>query len=364
MQNTILRRVSLIAAVSLAGVGHAAAQGSFFDGLDSQSALFQKADGWTNGAPFYCGWRADRVNFSGGIMTLTLSNASCPSGCSNIPYGSGEYRTVAKYGYGRFEARFKAAKASGTVAASLFTYTGPSTGTPWDEIDIEILGKDTTKMQTNYYTNGVGGKEVMINLGFDASAGFHTYAFEWTSTAIRWYVDGNLVHTETGSKGPLPTNPGQIMVNLWPGTGVDSWLGPFSYTGALQAQYDYISYSPIATPTPTNPPTATPTATVRPTARPTARPTVRATATATARARATATATARARATATATATATPTTARPTPTSGGAPAWAPGVAYSVGQLVTYNGIVYRTLQAHTSQVGWEPPYVPALWAVN
>ncbi|WP_019006002.1 carbohydrate-binding protein [Cohnella laeviribosi] len=41
--------------------------------------------------------------------------------------------------------------------------------------------------------------------------------------------------------------------------------------------------------------------------------------------------------------------------------WAPGVAYSVNDQVTYNGVVYRCIQAHTSLTGWEPPNVPALW---
>src|SRR5947207_8676653 len=44
-------------------------------------------------------------------------------------------------------------------------------------------------------------------------------------------------------------------------------------------------------------------------------------------------------------------------------AWAPNVAYAVNDTVTYNGIVYYCIQAHTSQVGWEPPNVPALWGV-
>ena len=45
-------------------------------------------------------------------------------------------------------------------------------------------------------------------------------------------------------------------------------------------------------------------------------------------------------------------------------AWAPNTAYSVGQLVTYNGSIYKCIQAHTSQVGWEPPNVPALWGLQ
>jgi beta-glucanase (GH16 family) len=245
--------------VGISAVVPSAGAADFFDTLDSHNtSLFEMADGWTNGSPFNCGWRADHVTFSGGIMTLRLDNVGCPGGCSGKPYASGEYRTAANYGYGRIEARFKAAKAAGTVAASLFTYTGPSAGDPWDEIDIEILGKDTTKMQTNYFTDGVGGHESIIDLGFDASTAFHTYAFEWTPSAIRWYVDGNLVLTENGSRGPLPTHPGKIMVNMWPGTGVQGWLGRFSYSGPLYAQYDYIQYTADAgggpAPTPTAPP--------------------------------------------------------------------------------------------------------------
>src|SRR5689334_24923904 len=43
------------------------------------------------------------------------------------------------------------------------------------------------------------------------------------------------------------------------------------------------------------------------------------------------------------------------------PNWAPNTAYAVGALVMYQSIEYKCIQAHTSQVGWEPPNVPALW---
>ena len=36
----------------------------------------------------------------------------------------------------------------------------------------------------NYFRNGVGGHEKMIDLGFDASDDFHTYAFEWHKDKI------------------------------------------------------------------------------------------------------------------------------------------------------------------------------------
>ena len=50
-----------------------------------------------------------------------------------------------------------------------------------------------------------------------------------------------------------------------------------------------------------------------------------------------------------------------TETVGGVPEWEPGVDYAVGDQASYDGTVYDCIQAHTSQVGWEPPNVPSLW---
>ena len=41
--------------------------------------------------------------------------------------------------------------------------------------------------------------------------------------------------------------------------------------------------------------------------------------------------------------------------------WQPNTAYVVGDVVTFQGPRYSCRQSHTSQVGWEPPNVPALW---
>ncbi len=39
-----------------------------------------------------------------------------------------------------------------------------------------------------------------------------------------------------------------------------------------------------------------------------------------------------------------------------------GTAYSVGDRVLYNSILYKCLQAHTSQSTWNPADAPSLWA--
>ena len=42
--------------------------------------------------------------------------------------------------------------------------------------------------------------------------------------------------------------------------------------------------------------------------------------------------------------------------------WRENEPYSVNDRVNYDGILYKCLQAHTSQAGWYPPAAPSLWA--
>ena len=44
------------------------------------------------------------------------------------------------------------------------------------------------------------------------------------------------------------------------------------------------------------------------------------------------------------------------------PDWAAGQDYPVGFKVQRGGALYKVLQAHTSQTGWEPENAPSLWA--
>ena len=46
------------------------------------------------------------------------------------------------------------------------------------------------------------------------------------------------------------------------------------------------------------------------------------------------------------------------------PKWQVGKAYAVGKRVLYLGVLYKVIQAHTSQAGWEPDIAPSLFAKN
>lgn len=215
--------------------GHVYAE--FTDGMP---VGWECADGWCNGSMFNVTWRKKNVTFNDGKMQLIIDIDSTPK--DEVSYSGGEFRSSKFYGYGRYEVSMKAIKNDGVVS-SFFTYTGPSDNNPWDEIDVEILGKDTTKVQFNYFTDSEGNHEYMHELGFDASEDFHIYAFEWYEDKIIWYVDGIEVHRATEN---IPVTESKIMMNAWCGKGVDGWLNAFDDTNMpLTAEYEWIRFTPF-----------------------------------------------------------------------------------------------------------------------
>lgn len=207
--------------------------------FDAVSGVFECSDGWTNGSMFNCTWRKANVDFSDGSMKLKIDLDGNGEGA--IPYSGAEFRSKDFYGYGMYEVVMKPIKNDGVVS-SFFTYTGPTDQNPWDEIDIEFLGKDTTKVQFNYYTDGKGNHEYLYDLGYDASEEFHTYGFDWQADKITWYVDGKAVYS---AEKNIPSTPGKIMMNVWPGKGVDGWLKAYDGTTPLTAEYKSADYREV-----------------------------------------------------------------------------------------------------------------------
>ncbi len=201
---------------------------------------FEAAHGWTNGNPFNVNWYNKNVTFENGCLQLIIDRD--PTNANDVPYSGGEFRSKNFFGYGRYECSMKAIKNDGTVS-SFFTYTGPSDNNPWDEIDFEVLGKDTTKVQFNYFRDGKGEHEYMYDLGFDASKDFHVYSFEWHKDCIIWYVDGKEAHRVNES---IPVTKAKIMMNAWAGKNVDEWLKPFKDNKLpLVAEYEWIKFTPF-----------------------------------------------------------------------------------------------------------------------
>ena len=225
---------------------------------------WEKAN-WTNGNMFNCWWDPENITFNesgNSLMKMKIcqnSDSSHKLDGNVMDYNGAELRTTGTYGYGYYEVRMKPCKASGTNS-SFFLYTKDDEhNIEWNEVDIEFITKDMgdgrglrSIPQFNFFIDNAGqGHEFLYtDLEFDASTAFHVYGIEYAADHISWYVDGKKVYTATGceegdhnhAQGSLPRHKMQIMVNFWPGTGVDDWLGHFDYSAPLYAEYDYIKF--------------------------------------------------------------------------------------------------------------------------
>ena len=207
----------------------------------------------------------------------------------------------------------------------------------------------------------IAGRLQTLQGGVDPTHGdaFHTYVVDWTPQAIVWSVDGR------PALRLLPSTPGEGMVLVLnfatDGTKSARMLVDFVHvTVSGRAHPGHGSASrpgtwpsgwpsdwPTGWPAPSTSASASdaPTSDAPTSASPTAAP---------------------------------PTTASPDPSSSSAsPApsattvspsptvkatqWKPFTDYAVGDLVTYQGVTYRVLEAHTSLPGWEPTALPNLF---
>jgi beta-glucanase (GH16 family) len=217
--------------VTVAGNG-----GSHYESTLDKKLIFKdySLSDWANGGIFNCVFTPNNVQFENGVMRLAIDKNS--NGYTGAEYASDDY-----YGFGLFQVRMKPIKNDGVIT-SFFTYTGPSDGTDWSEIDIEFLGNDTTKVQFNYYNKDNEGHEFLYDLGFDASEEFHTYAFCWSTNAIRWFVDGEEAYVANYN---VPQIPGKVMMDVWPARDSDNWVGEYDGTTPLYAYYDWFSYDRV-----------------------------------------------------------------------------------------------------------------------
>lgn len=221
------------------------------DWSEGEAPAVFESDGWTNGSPFNTQWTANNVIYDNGVAKLTITDNPNGSEETFTEYYGGEMRTYQYFGYGDYEVSMKPSNKPGT-ASTFFTCTGsydtnPHTGqpNPWDEIDIEFLGEDTTKVQFNYYVNGVGGHEYMYDLGFDASEDFHTYGFRWTEDYITWFVDGKPVYRVNATESsPMPSTAGRVLMNYWCGSSAaENWMGKFENPDDKGPEYQWVKTS-------------------------------------------------------------------------------------------------------------------------
>lgn len=212
---------------------------SFRDDFDNfDRSRWYVADGWANGEHQNCVWSSKELDLADGILTLSFQKREM----QNRDYACAEIQTHQRFGYGTYEARFKTDTGPG-INAAFFTYIGPTNGAPHDEIDFEVLTRDTSGVDVNTYVTGKprNGSRVDVSGGTDTD--FNDYAFVWEKDRLRWYVNGELMHEAT-EPAELPSNPQKIFFSLWGSDTLNDWMGTFEDPGRkLTMEVDWVAYT-------------------------------------------------------------------------------------------------------------------------
>lgn len=228
-------------ATTVANAQDGASGASFVDNFNTlDHSRWYVSDGWSNGGFQNCTWSKDEVGVSDGMLAIRYTKRQA----KDRDYACGEIQTKRRFGYGTYEARMKAVAGSGLNSA-FFSYIGPTQHQPWDEIDFEVLGKDTAHVQLNQYISGKGHNEKLIEVPGGADHGFNDYAFVWEKDRLRYFVNGKLVETVT-DPSKIPSHAQKIFFSLWGSGTLAGWMGAFSDPGTpLVMQVQRVAFTAL-----------------------------------------------------------------------------------------------------------------------
>ncbi len=152
--------------------------------------------------------------------------------------------------YGKFEAKMKMAYAPGCIS-SMFLYYNNSykgNGEVWNEIDIEVIGKEPNGFQSNLITGKSENKvtsEKVHKIDSPIADNFHIYTVEWTPDYVAWYLDGkeirrNDASNDTKKQVAALVKPQSLRFNIWSSKSTE-WVGTLLQKNIpISQEIDYV----------------------------------------------------------------------------------------------------------------------------
>jgi hypothetical protein len=198
---------------------------TFFDNFSSGSLDTSKWIPSNWGAPGGGTFVPSYLDFSSGMLRIKVTQTSSGGGVASV---GGELQSKTAFGFGTYEWVMRASSTSSTPTGSGVAVSGQiSSGfifvnNSQTEIDSpEIEGQNPGTLWWTSWTSVNTKQYTETQASFAPEQGFHSYKCVWTSTSIKFYVDGVLVSTHTGV---VPQTPAFAMINHW-GTNSTGWGG-------------------------------------------------------------------------------------------------------------------------------------------
>lgn len=158
-----------------------------------------------NGAETEC-YDPAQVSVGGGEADLTAIAKSCTVNGKTYAYRSGMIQTNGKFNFTHGYAEARIWTPAGTGMWPAFWLDGKSWPTD-GEIDVlEAYGTDYSTFHYHYPNGAPGGGTNVAG----ATAGWHTYAVNWTGSTTTWYYDGVQVY----SMATQTNSPMYLILNL------------------------------------------------------------------------------------------------------------------------------------------------------
>ncbi|KAJ1976642.1 hypothetical protein H4R35_002612 [Dimargaris xerosporica] len=203
-------------------------------------------------ADFEMLWAGENIGVKDGLLEIKVDEKN---GSPSIVY-SKEIKA------GKVDIMMKAAGGSGVATAFMMYETKGATrdaknnAYPYDEIDIEIVGKTPNQVQSMFFSKGNRAPHQPVSkdttLNVSTNEHFIHYGIELTEDYVKWYVNEKEAHSYPKSQGHFPRDAKFFRLGVWAAVNNTSWAGEVDMSkGPFIAQIQTITITPYPSGRPT-----------------------------------------------------------------------------------------------------------------